>query len=224
MATFNEVKGHNSSNIRKILEFALFAKPYDADALDDITQIWTEVDGLMVSADYEPIGHTTKGDTSWTRDQDWQDVESHGYGEPTRRDNAQDVEGLSFTAQETNKLVLELYRDADLSGITPDSDGNLVFKKGSRPAGRRWHVLAIGKDGDGPDAIYMAKWLPNAQVTEMGEMPWSEEDEVRYEISMTAFTDSTVGSSMVDLLGGPGLDHEAMGFPAPAAGGGESGE
>lgn len=219
MVSFNEVKGHDGSNVRKILELALFAKPFSEDGLEEITQIWTESDGLLVPPDYEPIGHTTKGDTSWSREQNWVDTESHGYGEPIRRDNTQDIEGLSFVAQETNRLVLELYRDADLSGITPDADGNIVFKKAARPAGRRWHVLAIGKDGDGPDALYIARWLPEAQVTEMAEQAWTEETELNYSISMTAYTNNTVGTSMVELMGGPGLDHEAMGFPAPASGG-----
>lgn len=220
MATFSEVKGHNQANIRKILEFALFAVPKVSDPEDEIQQIWTAADGLMVPPEYEPIGHTTKTDTSWSREQNWVDTESHGYGEPTRRDNTQDIEGLSFVAQETNRMVLELYRDADLSGITPDADGNIRIKKGSRPAGRRWSVLAIGKDGDGPDAIYMARWLPDAQVTEMGEQNWGEEEELRYQMSLTAFTDPDVGSSMVELYGGPGLNHEAMGFPAPPSGDG----
>ena len=217
MATITD--GHNPANIRRALRFNLYAKKFDHETVDEISQIWTKEDGLVVPADYESVGRTTKGDTSWSREQNWSDVESHGYGEPSRRDNTQDVEGLSFTAQESNRLVLELYRDADLSGITPDADGNLVFKKGSRPAGLRWHVLAIAQDGDGPDAIYIARWMPEAQVTEMSEQPWSEEDAITYPMSMTAYTNASVGSSIVELWGGPGLDHEAMGFPAPVPGG-----
>lgn len=216
MASFTELKNGNDANIFKALDFALFAKPYDADNLDEIEQIWTESDGLLVPPDYDSIGYTTKTDTSWTRDQNWVETESHGESEPTRRDNTRDVEGLSFTAQESNAVVLALFKDMHLDGITADADGNIRIKKGTRPAGRHWHILGIAKDGDGPDAIYVARWLPRAQVTEMGEQQWSEENELTYPMTITAKTDRTVGSSMVELWGGPGFDAEARGFSVSA--------
>lgn len=213
--TFNEAKGHVQPNIRKILEMAIFLKPFDeADA--EITTIWTAAAGLTVPAGYLPVGLTSKDDAAtWSRDQETSDTTSHGYAEPTRRDIVSDVTGLSFTMQESKKLSMELFHGLDLSAITTDADGNFYFDKASRPAQRKYRVLAIGKDGDGPDAIYNARWLPNAQVTENGEQAWSEGDEVKYPASLTAYTDPTVGTSMRELWGGPGLDHVAMGFDAP---------
>ena len=215
MATFTEAKGHNQSNIRKILEMAIFIKPVE-DGDTAITQVYKAATGLTVPTGYLPVGMVTKGDgASWSRDQETADVESYGYAEPVRRDITKDVVGLAFTMQESKKTAMELYHGLDLSTVTTDSDGNFFFDKASRPVQRRYRVLALGKDGDGPDAIYVARWLPNAQVTENGEQAWSEGDEVKYPATLTAYTDSEFGTSFREIWGGPGLDHEAMGFAAP---------
>lgn len=215
MVTFNEAKGHNPSNIRKILEMAIFVKPV-ADADTAITKVY-DATGLVVPAGYLPVGVVTKDDgAAWTRDQETSDVESYGYAEPTRRDITKDVTGLGFTMQESKKTVMELYHGLDLTAITTDADGNFFFDKASRPVQRRYRVFALGKDGDGPDAVYVARWLPNAQVTESAEQAWSEGDEVKYPSSLTAYTDSQFGTSFREIWGGPGLDHAAMGFAPPA--------
>ena len=216
MATFTDVKGHKGSNIRKILEMAIFIKPV-ADADTEITKVYTTATGLTVPAGYIPVGMVTKGDgASWSRDQESSDVESYGYAEPTRRDITKDVTGLSFTMQESKLQTMELFHGLDLSGVTTDADGNFFFDKASRPAQRKYRVLALGKDGDGPDAIYVARWLPNAQITENGDQAWSEGEEVKYPASFNAYTDDEFGTSLREIWGGPGLDHAAMGFPVPA--------
>ena len=215
MATFNDIKGHNPKNIRKILEMAIFVKRYD-DADEEITSIWNGT-GLVLPAGYESVGLTTKSDgATWQRDQEVSDVTSHGYSEPTRRDILSDQTGLNFTAQEAKRTTLELDKGVDLSGVEPDAKGNLVIDKPSRPQPLYWRILAIGKDGDGPDAIYVVRWLPRAQVTENAEQNWSEESELTFPSTFSAYTDPDVGTSMREIWAGPGLDHVEMGFPAPA--------
>jgi hypothetical protein len=215
MATFTEAKGHNRDNIRKVLEMAIFVKPV-ADADTAITQIYTTALGLIIPAGYLPVGMVTKDDgATWSREQESSDVTSFGYAEPVRRDVVSDVTGLAFTMQESKKTTMELFHGLDLSAITTDAQGNFYFDKASRPVNRKYRVLALGKDGDGPDAVYVARWLPNAQVTENGEQAWSEGDEVKYPATFTAYTDTTFGTSYREIWGGPGVDHAAMGFPVP---------
>jgi hypothetical protein len=216
MATFTEAKGHNRDNIRKVLEMAIFVKPV-ADADTAITQIYTTALGLIIPAGYLPVGMVTKDDgATWSREQESSDVTSFGYAEPVRRDVVSDVTGLAFTMQESKKTTMELFHGLDLSAITTDAQGNFYFDKASRPVNRKYRVLALGKDGDGPDAVYVARWLPNAQVTENGEQAWSEGDEVKYPATFTAYTDTTFGTSYREIWGGPGVDHAAMGFPVPS--------
>lgn len=213
--TFNEQKGQLQSNIRKVLEMAIFVKPKE-DADTPITKVWTAADGLIIPAGYMPVGLTTKDDgATWSRDQETSEVTSHGYSEPSRRDIVGDATGLAFTMQESKRTTMELFHGLDLSAITTDADGNFFFDKASRPRSKHYRVLAIGKDGDGPDAVYLVRWLPDATITENGEQAWSEGDEVRYPATFSAYTDPAVGTSQREIWGGPGLDHEAMGFPAP---------
>jgi hypothetical protein len=224
MATFTEVKGHNNALIRKILEMAIFIKPLE-DADTEITQIYDKGDpaattpvppGLIIPPGYVSVGLTTKDDgATWPRDQETSDVESFGYAEPSRRDIIRDVTGLTFTMQESKRQVMELHHGLDLSAVTTDSDGNFYFDKASRPVKRKYRVLALGKDGDGPDAIYVGRWLPNAQVTENAEQAWSEGEEIKYPATLTGYTDAAFGTSFREIWGGPGLDHATMGFPAP---------
>lgn len=215
MATFAEVKGHNRDLIRKVLEMSIFVKPHE-DGDEEITQVWDGT-GLVVPPGYVSVGLVTKGDgASWTRDQSTSDTESMGYAEPTRRDITSDVNGLAFTMQESKRQVLELYHGIDLAGVTTDANGNFYYDKPSRPSVRRYRVLALGKEGDGNEAIYLARWLPNAQITENGEQAWVEETEIQYPATLTGFTDDEFQTSFREIWGGPGIDHEAMGFPAPA--------
>lgn len=212
--TFAQVKGHKPENIRKILEMSIFIKPVE-DTDTEITKVW-EAGALTIPDGYVSVGLTTKDDgAKWPRDQEKSEVTSHGYAEPTREDFIKDVVGLSFTMQESKRQVLEMYHGQDLAGVTTDTDGNFFFDKPARPASLKYRVLALGKDGDGPDAIYVARWLPLAALTEQAEQAWSEGEEVRYPVSLTGKIDSQFGTSFREIWGGPGLDHVAMGFPAP---------
>ncbi|MFB2571370.1 hypothetical protein [Micrococcus sp. IITD107] len=218
MATYNEVKGHNRANIRKILEHSIFMKPAEDTDLE-ITKVW-DSSGVFVPEGYTPVGLTTKADgASWSRDQEVSDVESQGYGSYTRRDFIKDIPGLGFTMQESKRQNLEIHHGVDLSGVTTDADGNFYFDKPSRPASRQYRVFALGKDHDGPDAIYVARWLPLVDVTENAEQAWKDGEELKYPVTLSATVDDKFGTSMREIWGGPGLDHAAMGFPAPAAAG-----
>lgn len=213
--TFNDIKDHNRANIRKILEMAIFVRPWASDSTP-VTQIWDGTD-LVLPTGFVSVGLTTKDDgATWTRDQETSDVTSHGYAQPTRRDILSDVSGVNFIGQESKLQTMELYHDMDLSSVTTDANGNFHFDKPSRPTSRRWEVLGLGKDGDGPDAIYVARILPEAQVTEMTEQSWAEGTEVRYPVTMTGYVHEGWGTSLREIWGGPGVDHAAMGFPAPA--------
>lgn len=214
--TFDAAKnaGHDNSNIRKILEQVIFARKYDPEAAPITEAIWDGT-GFTGLAGFVCVGLTTDGDgATWSRDQDVAEVTSHGYGEPTRRDIKKDAIGLQFVAQEVNKTTLELDKGQNLDGLKPTTAGTLTIDKATKPGSQLWEFLAIGKDGDGPDSIYVLRWLPRAQVTENGEQKWSPDDEIRTEVTLSAYVDKRVGTSMREIWCGPGVDFDAMGFPA----------
>jgi hypothetical protein len=210
--TFNDLQTRFQELIRKGLEGSVFVKRY-VDGDDEITTLKDATGLLALPTGYTDVGYLTKDQgVQWTRDVGTSDVESHGAAEPTRRDITSDVTGLQFTMQESKRQVFELYDGQDLGGVTQDANGNVSWDKPDRPASIYYRALVLFKDGDGADAVYFAKWLPRAQVTDRGEQSWNENDELQYPVTLTAFNDGTVGSSARTLWAGPAATLTKMGF------------
>lgn len=212
--SFDTVKNHNKLLIRKALEGSIFIKPYvETDA--PITKIWTAAGGLIIPTGFVDVGLLNKKSAQkWARDTDSADTESFGYGEPTRRDITKDVSTVDFSMQESKRRVLELYNGADYSGVTADTDGNIVIDKPSRPQVRLWTLLSLSKDGDAADAIYFARIMPMCQVTKIGDQTLGEDEEVLYPVTMTGYREPAYKTAVREIWGGPGIDRAAMGFGA----------
>lgn len=214
VATFEDAKSHNPKLIRKMLQGSVFVKRWDASD-PEITTVYTVATGLVIPDGYVDVGLIKKSDAiAWNRDTASADVESWGYGEPTRRDLTSDVSTVAFTMQESKRQVLEIYNSTDLSAVLPDADGNVVIDKPTTPQAIRWRMFTIAKDGDGADAVYFLKALPNCQVSEISEQSWSDADELSYQVTMTGFNDPDWGTACREVWGGPGFDPAAAGFEA----------
>lgn len=213
MPSFADLQEHFDDLIRKGLEGSVFAKR-SVDSDPEITALKDATGLLALPTGYTDVGNLTKDQgVAWTRDISTSDTTSLGKSEPTRRDVVSDVSGLQFTMQESRKAVFELYEGIDLTDVTQDANGNVSWDKADRPANIYYRMFALFKDGDGADAIYFAKWLPRAQVMERGEQSWNENNEIQYPVTITAYVDSTVGTSMRTLWAGPAAKMTAMGFP-----------
>ena len=212
--SFDTVKNHNKLLIRKALEGSIFIKPYvEADA--PITKIWIAAGGLIIPTGFVDVGLLNKKSAQkWARDTDSADTESVGYGEPARRDITKVISTADFSMQESKRQVLELYNGADYSGVTPDTDGNIVIDKPSRPQVRLWTLLSLSKDGDAADAIYFARIMPMCQVTKIGDQTLGEDEEVLYPVTMTGYRAPAYKTAVREIWGGPGIDRAAMGFGA----------
>lgn len=211
--TFESVRKHNNRLIRKALEGSIFIKPYaEADAA--ISKIYT-AGSLIIPAGFEDVGLIDKKQAqAWSRDTGTSDVESWGYGEPTRRDVNKDTTSVDFTMQESKAVVMGLYNLADYSQVKADSDGNIVVDKPDRPGVMRYTLLSLSKDGDGADAIYFARIMPNCQVTKVGNQKLGEDDTVEYPVTMTGYRDPRYGTAVREIWGGPGVKAADMGFTA----------
>lgn len=214
MPTLEELQTRQRDLIRKGLIGSVFAK---RRATGD-AEISTLVDAtglLALPPGYTDLGYITKDQgVSWSRDVDTSDVMSLGAVEPTRRDITSDVVGLELTAQESKATVIGMHEGLDLSAVTYDANGNVSYDKPDRPTTLRYRVFVLFKDGEGADAVYFAKWLPNAQVTDRGEQSWNEDDEVQYPLTLTAYVDDVVGTSVRNLWAGPTALMTSMGFTA----------
>lgn len=214
MPSFSELQNHADSLIRKGLSGSIFVKPYAAgdaeiDALKDGTGL------LALPTGYTDVGRITKDQgASWTRDVETSDVTSLGAASPTRTDIVSVTSGLAFTMQESKRQVFELHEGLDLSAVTYDTNGNVTWDAPDRPADLYYRVLALFKDGEGADAVYFAKWLPRAKVTETGEQSWNEQNELQYPVTLRAFVDDTAGTAVRTLWAGSTARLTAMGFTA----------
>lgn len=217
MASFADLQNHFDDLIRKGLEGSVFAKRL-VDADPEIEKLKDATGLLALPPGYEDVGNLTKEQgVQWTREIDSSDTTSLGKSEPTRRDIVSDVTGLQFTMQESKKAVFEMYDGIDLSAVKQDEFGNVSWDKPDRAASIRYRLFALFKDGDGADAIYFAKWLPRAEVTDRGEQSWNENNEVQYPVTITSYVDKAVGTSMRTLWAGPAEKMTAMGFPVASA-------
>lgn len=217
MPTFNELQEHFNELIRKGLEGSFFVKRYGA-ADSEISKLKDATGLLALPPGYKDVGLLTKEQgLNWTREIATSDTTSLGYSEPTRRDVTSDITGLQFTAQESKLSVFELYEGIDLTGVTADSHGNVSWDKPDRPASLHYRGLALFKDGDGADAIYFGAWLPRFQITDRGEQSWREDVETVYQMTCTAYNDSTVGTSKRSLWAASPATLTKMGFAVAGA-------
>lgn len=213
--TFDSVRNPNVKNIRKALAGAVFVKRYD-DADVPITKVYTTAGGLVIPTGYKDVGVLSKGSAvKLARETNTADVESWGYGAPTRRDITNDVTTIQFSMQESKRQVFELYNSVNLSAVVPDSDKNIIIDKPRSPQTQDWRVFVLCKDGDGPDAIYWLDWLPNCQVTGFEDQENSEATEKVYTVTVTGYEDPAVRTAHRQVWGGPGIDLAAMGFSTP---------
>lgn len=216
MPTFDAIQDHFQELIRKGLEGSVFVKRWEtAD-----TAITTLRDGtglLAVPTGYEDVGYLTKDQgVAWTSETTTSDTTSLGAAEATRRDVTGVVKGLSFTMQESKRSVFELHEGIDLSDVEYDANGNLHWDAPDRPALIYYRTFVLFKDGDGVDAVYFGKWGPRMAVTDPGESSWNENDAVVYPVTMNAFNDSAVGTSMRTLWAAAPATLIKMGFTAAA--------
>jgi hypothetical protein len=215
--TFDEVKGHDGSLIRKMLEMAVFIGAEDAPAITSIVDVTTG-DELVIPGGYVPLGMTTKEQgLTLTPAVEMSEITAYGYAQPVRRDVVSRNITVAFTMQETRKAVLEAYHGIDLSAVVASANGEIVINQPDRPAARYVRLLFVAVDGDGADAKFHAEWLPRAILTDASEQSWSETDALTYGVTYGADLDSAVGTSQRSFWAGPGMSPalvSAMGFAA----------
>lgn len=173
---------------------------------------------LALDEDWEQLGWVSKSDgLTFSADTETSDVESWGALEPTRSDITRDVTSAQFTCQETNKKVLEMYYNVDLSAAVPTAlTGEIAFNQATEPATTYRRMLFLSKDGAGTKEIYIAKLMPRANVSAKSDQNWNSEDALTYGMTVQAKVDDDAGYAVRHLFGGPGWKDNLvkMGFPA----------
>lgn len=214
--SYDVLRQVQGSLIRKVLGGFILAGDMEVDVPDRFFQ---DKNGTFVNLKelgYECVGHLAKGDgIVFTRETEQSEVESFGESDPTRIDITKDATSAAFKCQETNRLVLEMFYNKDLSDVVVDPEtGEISFENERQPGTKYRRLIYIGKDGNGDEAKFLIKVMPRATVSEVQEESWSNESELAYGLTVKATADEDLGYSIRNVFGGPGFQklYEKMGF------------
>lgn len=215
MASFDTLADFKDDLVRKVLAGAVLDAPMTASLPTSLTTGATSE--LSTTTGFTSLGRISDAGLSASADTESSGVPGWGALEDVRTDIIRRTATFSFSCLETNKSVLSLYYNQDLSGITADaSTGEVSFTEATKPDTRYRRMILLGIDGEGANAIYIARFLPRATVSEVSEQTWSTEDALAYQMTVTAKIDSTLGYAVKHLYGGPGWKalNTKMGFTA----------
>lgn len=198
-------KDKKTELIRKARDGSCFIAPTSATALTALTSGSTP-DLVTLPTDYEDLGWISQDGAAYARTTEVSEVNSFGSVEATRSDTTRDTITLSVTCQETRLTTLGLYTGAATSSITSAATtGEVQIAKPSRPGFRHYRLLGLFVDDGDDGEIWIARFMPRARVTEVGEQTFTDgDDPISYPVTFQGFEDSTLGYSHKWFFGGPG--------------------
>lgn len=206
MPSYSAVADKKNQLIRRARDGSVFIAPRSADAIAALT---TGTPPLLTAlpTGYEDLGYTSTDGVTYGRETESSQVRSFGSTEPTREDITSDVVTMQVTAQETKLLTIGLMTGVDTSALeAAATTGEFTIAKPDLPNPRYYHVIGIFVDESSDGEIYMARYMPNARITEFGETVYTSDgdDPVQVSLTFTGFRDSSLGYSHKWLFGGPG--------------------
>lgn len=192
--------------IRRARDGSVFIAPKSAAT---ITSITTGVGGPLTTlpAEWEDLGFTSTDGVTFGRETESSQIRAFGSTEPVREDITSDTITMQVTALETKLLTIGLSTGVDTSTLeAAATTGEVRIAKAKLPNPRYYRVLAIFVDESSDGEIYLARYMPNARITEFGETVYTSDgdDPVQYSMTLTGFEDSVDGTSHVWHWGGPG--------------------
>lgn len=206
MPSFSALAQRQGELIRKPLA-GILATAESTVELEVDFALTTGVGSTLVDlADWDQLGWVSKSDgVTFSAETETSDVESWGALEPTRSDITKDVTSAQFTCQETNKKVLEMYYNVDLSAVQGDSvTSEVAFNQSTEPDTIYRRMLFLSKDGSGAREVYIAKVMPKTNVSAKADQTWNAEDALTYGMTITAKVDDDLGYAVRHHFAGPG--------------------
>ena len=218
--TYASVDGRKPGNVRKALRGSVFAAPTSSAALTTLTVDSVGSPGTptlnALPAGYEDMGTLSDAGAVLARAVSASDINAWGYLEPVRRDITSDVSTLQLVGLETNKQTLAVYFQVDPSTLVPNATtAELEIAKPVTPTAFYWRILVLGVDQVDAGEIYIARFLPKACLTSIGNMSFdSANDTINYDLTLTAYVDDVLGYADKTFLGGAGWQSlkTSMGF------------
>lgn len=224
MATFDELhtEAHRRSLIRKAIKSIAFIRKKDAD--NKPIEILFAGPGAFIDLKSEgwlPIGLVTDDGYTFGRDTNVDDITSHGFANPTRKDVVSVERSVTTTIQEYGKRhIEELIQGADLSGVTQNAQtGEVVTDEQDLPTPGAYELLVVAMDGPVDQRWYLGKFFPSVQLSEASEEAWGKEGAIEREVTFDVFTDEELGFPVRHFIGGPAAaaSKDILGYDAAPA-------
>jgi hypothetical protein len=217
---YSALRDKKTELIRKARDGSVFIAPTSATAITTLTT-GAGADLTPLPTGYVDLGWISSDGASYARETEVSEVTSFGSVEPTRSDTTSDTITLSVTAQETKLETLALYTGADIGGIEANiTTGEVQIAKPARPGFRHYRLFGLFVDDGDDGEIYIARFMPRARVTEIGEQAFTDgDDPISYPVTFTGIEDSALGYSHKWYFGGPGWQSllESMNIPDASA-------
>ena len=209
MPSFSTVKAAERSLLLKPLDAAIFLADHYTAAPTAYTNVSSALQALPEA--FEPVGLTKKKDgVPFGKKVDCERPESYGEAEPTRIDMVSIEHSLEFSPQQVSKTTLELTTRADLSTVTAGANGEVRFAEPTSLSVRYYSALAIAKDGDDAEPVYIFRYMPMVALTDTGDQTWDMADTIPPKVTMTPFRDDTAGFAVEHAFGGLGWKNIAV--------------
>lgn len=202
---FEDVAGFKDQLIRKALRGAGFVAPYSTAALETISGTGS---ALTIPSGYTSLGKLTSDGAERSIEQETSDLRGWGDSAPARRDIDSESNTVTITAMETKKRVIELYENVDLTGVVPDTNGEIAFDKPATPISKDWRFLCLAKDINKANGleVYCGIHFPKANFSQNGSQTLQPGDNaMQYPLTVSALQDSAAGTAVRIFWAGPGL-------------------
>jgi hypothetical protein len=215
---YSTLKDKKTELIRKARDGSVFIGDIGSTAITALTSGATP-DLVALPTGYKDLGWISSDGASYGRTTEVSEVNSFGSVEATRSDTTRDTITMSVTCQETRLTTLGLYTGAATSSITSAATtGEVQIAKPSRPGFRHYRLLGLFVDDGDNGEIWIARFMPRARVTEVGEQAFTDgDDPISYPVTFQGFEDSTLGYSHKWFFGGPGWKAILTNMGIPAA-------
>ena len=131
------------------------------------------------------------------------------------RSGSAEVLGTDETYQPTVADVGSTF--VNLSTVTANAaSGEVRFAEPTSLSVRYYSALAIAKDGDDAEPVFIFRYMPMVALTDTSDQTWDMADTLPPKVTMTPFRDDTAGFAVEHAFGGLGWKNIAAkaGFAA----------
>lgn len=216
MAGYQDLAEKQEGLIRKMTDGSVFVAASSVAAITTIAGTGSALIAALPTG-YFDLGLLTDDGAAIAAATQSQDVTSWGQFGPTRTDIINRTPSLTCTAQETKALTVGLMLGVDAAAATIPTGGQYKVDLPTRPKGKSYRVLVLGVDENEDGEIYIARFMPNAKLTNIGEQSMNG-GVFTYPFTFTGSVDSALGTAETWFFHGPGwLAMLAdMGFTPPS--------